>query len=118
MLNLTLSITHPMPQICWVKAECCASGLLPIFKSTMHCSGMLVSGFKELHSSPVLSYSGPFLHSLVRESSIGLSPLDGMSAGLSLPACLDSDSNVEQALVGEFLQPDSEQKASSPCQSL
>ena len=50
-----------------VKRECFASGLLPIFNSTMHCSGMFVPDSKERHSSSVLSHSGPFLHSLLRE---------------------------------------------------
>ena len=55
----------------------CPTGYLPSVPP-----GMSVSTREGQHLSLVLSHSGPFLHRL---SSVGLSPLDGMSAGLSLP---------------------------------
>ena len=103
-------LTHPTPEVSQVNSECSLSDCLQFYQALTR----YVSDREGQHSSLVLSHLGLFLLSLLRLSSVGLNPLDGMSAGLSLPGqWLQSGAGTVK-----FLQPYSEWVASSPCQPL
>jgi hypothetical protein len=84
VLYLLMSMIDPIPEA-WEVRRVCAGSRLPTFSSVKHCSGTSVSGSEGQCSTLRLSQSGPCLQSLLRERSVGLRPLEGMSAGLSLP---------------------------------
>ena len=84
-LNLATSMTSDKREVfwSWIAISECAASLL--FISDLHSSGAAKGTACSSGSSLEWSHSGPCSHRGFSANSDALAPLDGMSAGLSLP---------------------------------